>query len=157
METRFASSDDISTLIRLRFDFFAEEEDWNVPYGKAAMLSERLQEYFEAHLNRDFFAVLAEEDGVPASVAFLVIFDKPANVFFPTGRTGLILNVLTYPAYRKRGYATKLLTMLIDKAKTEQSSFIELSATRAGKPLYEKLGFTEVSRPSLTEMKLLLI
>jgi hypothetical protein len=46
-----------------------------------------------------------------------------------------------------------LLTMLIDEAKAMDISYLELSATDAGKPLYEKLGFMQ-RQSKYTDMRL---
>lgn len=156
MITRFAATSDINTLIRVRFDYFSAE-DWTLTDGKMAMIRSQLQQYYQERLNRDFFAVFAENnDRAIVSVAFLVISEKPANLSFPTGKTGMLLNVLTYPEFRSMGYATQVLNLLIDKAKEENLSFIQLSASESGRTLYEKLGFIK-SESHFTEMKLPLL
>jgi len=76
------------------------------------------------------------------SVAYLAIAEKPANTTFITGKTGTLLNVLTYPEYRRKGIATKVINFLIGEAKNAGVSSIDLSATNDGKPLYEKMRFT---------------
>ena len=68
----------------------------------------------------------------------------------------MVLNVFTYPEYRKKGVATELLKRLIDEAGKQNLSYIELSASEAGRPLYEKLGFKEL-QSKYTEMKLQLV
>jgi GNAT superfamily N-acetyltransferase len=91
------------------------------------------------------------------STAFLVIFEKPANLSWPTGKTGMILNVLTYPQYRRMGYAINTMNLLIEKAKQQNLSYIELSASDLGKPLYKNLGFQELEPSHFTEMKMSLL
>lgn len=156
MIIRFATASDINALIQIRFDYFSAE-GWTLTDGKMAMIRSQLRQYYKEHLNRDFFAALAENDDKSVvSVAFLVTSEKPANLSFPTGKTGLMLNVFTYPTFRRKGYATQILNLLIDKAKEVNLSFIELSASELGKPLYEKLGFKK-SESHFTEMKLPII
>ena len=106
MDIRLASQDDIDALIRLRFEFFSEEPELVQSAESAVVLSGRLRRYFEDHLNVDFFAALVWDGGQIAAVSFLVIHSKPANINFPTGKTGEILNVYTLPAHRRRGFAT---------------------------------------------------
>lgn len=157
MIVRFASINDISTLIRVRFDYF-DTEGWILADDKMAMIRAQLQQYYQEHLNRDFFAAFAENnEKAIASVAFLVISENPANLSWPTGKTGMMLNVLTYPEFRRKGYATQVLKLLIDKAKEKNLSFIELSASELGKPLYKKLGFRIIEASHFTEMKLPLL
>ncbi len=157
MNFRLANQNDIDSLIRVRFDYFIAEQ-WKIDDKKRALISSQLQKYYPAHLNSDFFAAFAENDkGEIVSVSFLVISEKPANLSFPTGKTGIILNVLTYPEYRKKGYATTTLKMLIDIAKKHELSFLELSASEMGKPLYKELGFVEANKAHFTEMRLSLL
>lgn len=157
MKIRLATANDIDTLIKVRFDYFLTE-NWELTPEKKTLIYSQLKQYFTSHLNLDFFAAFAEDaSGEIASAAFLAISEKPANLSFPTGKTGTILNVLTYPQYRRMGFATKVLVLLIKKAKSQNLSFIELSATDQGKPLYEKIGFQQSTASHYTEMKLKLL
>lgn len=158
MNVRMATTDDVITLIKVRFDYFTTEK-WELTDDQRISISSQLQQYYSKHLNLDFFAALVEDDsGNVISTAFLAISEVPANLSFPTGKTGMILNVLTYPEYRRMGYATNVMNLLIDEAKRQNLSYIELSASELGKPLYEKLGFKE-PQPSahFTKMKMSLL
>lgn len=158
MHVRIAAREDIPALVRLRLDFFDDDPHMAVTGEMRARITAQLESYYERHLNRDFFAALAiADDGKIAAVSFLVIHEKPANYRFPTGKTGEILNVFTYIEYRFNGYATAALKALIDKAREEKASVVELRATRSGKPVYEKLGFEEAHSAHSTEMVLKLV
>jgi predicted acetyltransferase len=157
MHVRFAAHDDIPALVRLRFDFFATAPHLIVTGEEKAQMAATLESYYERHLNRDFFAALAVIDEKIAAVSFLGIYEKPANYRYPTGKTAQIHNVFTYIEYRFNGYATATLKLLIDKAREENVSLIELAATKDGKPVYEKLGFEEAHSTHSTEMVLRLI
>lgn len=63
---------------------------------------------------------------------------------FITGKTGTALNVYTKPEYRKKGYAKKLMTMMLEDAKIEGVSIIEFKATEDGYSLYKSVGFEDV-------------
>ena len=151
---RRASFDDIDNLVKVRFDYFAAEKG-EVSPEQRRIIEKNLREYFSKYLNTDFYAVFAEVENQIASVAFLAISNKPANLSFPTGRTGTVLNVLTYPEYRNKGYAASTMNVLLDEAKKQGLSYVELSASESGKSLYQKLGFEE-SKPKahFTAMKL---
>lgn len=153
MDIRFALLKDMEMLIKVRFDFLSNFKEALTPAEKKQITSQ-LRAYYKKHLNRDFFAVLAEKEEETVSAAFLVIYEKPANPWFKTGKTATLLNVLTYPQHRKKGYAAKAIKMLIEKAKQLDVSYIDLSASETGKPLYEELGFVEVHS---TEMRLRLV
>lgn len=157
MEVRFAAYGDIDLLIRLRLDFFDDDPVMTVTDEKRAIITTQLRDYYTKHLNKDFFAALAVVDGNVAAVSFLLIHEKPANYRFPTGIIGEILNVFTYIEYRFNGFATATLKALIEKAREENASVVELSATKAGRPVYEKLGFVDVLHTHSTEMVLSLL
>lgn len=158
MNLRMATADDIENLVKIRFDYFAAEA-FTVSAEEKECIAAQLYDYFNNHLQIDFFAALIEIDATLASTAFLAIAEKPANLSFPTGKTGTILNVFTYPPYQKRGYATKALQLLIAKAKQQNLSYLELSASKKGKPLYQKLGFAErdFAKAFTTEMRMSLL
>ena len=63
---------------------------------------------------------------------------------FITGKTGTVLNVYTKPEYRKKGYAKKIMNMMLEDAKAENVSIIELKATEDGYSLYRSVGFEDV-------------
>jgi ribosomal protein S18 acetylase RimI-like enzyme len=73
--------------------------------------------------------------------AFLVLWEMPANPSCPSGIRGTVFNVWTDPAFRRRGAATQVMNALIEGARESGAALLELSATRQGRPLYEKLGF----------------
>lgn len=157
MKIRMANLTDMSHLIRVRFDYFSTE-NMVLEKDMKERIRNQLQEYYTTHLNADFFAAFMEnETGTIVSTAFLVISEKPANLSWPTGKTGLILNVLTYSEYRNKGYATNLLNFLIEKAKELDVSYLELSASELGKSVYKNLGFHEKESSHFTEMKMDLI
>ncbi len=157
MNVRMANHNDADTLIKVRFDYFAVEK-LEIADDKRDLINSHLKEYYSKHLNLDFFAAFVEDDsGNIVSTAFLVIFEKPANLSWPTGKTGMILNVHTYAKYRKMGYATKVMNLLIQEAKNQDLSYIELSASELGKPLYKKLGFQELEHSHFTQMKMYLL
>ena len=54
------------------------------------------------------------------------------------------MNVYTKPEYRKKGYAKKLMNMMLEDAKAENVSIIELKATEDGYSLYRSVGFEDV-------------
>jgi len=151
-----ADQNDLELLINLRFDYFTAEGQIFTPEEKTA-LTANLTSYIKRHLNTDFFASISEIDGQPVSTAYLATSEKPANTTWPTGKIGTILNVFTFPEYRKKGCATACLNLLIDLAKRENCSYLELSASEMGKPVYEKLGFKIPAPSHFTPMRLFLI
>ena len=60
----------------------------------------------------------------------------------PTGRKGYVMNMYTRPEYRRMGIATHMLDLLVHDARENGLACISLEATAAGRPLYEKYGFS---------------
>jgi GNAT superfamily N-acetyltransferase len=140
LEFRAATPDDMNHVVEMRIAYLTEIND-QLSEKETGALLKRLPDYYRRHMEKDFFAYLALEDGKPVSTVYLLIVERPANLSFITGRTGILLNVFTYPEYRKRGLASRLLQMAIEDAKKLNVSNIELQATDMGIPVYEKLGF----------------
>ena len=141
MNYRRAGQDDIAQLTTLRMAYL--EADHGVLEAEIyETIAQRLPSYFLRHLERDCFAYVAEaEDGELIASALLVVSEKPANLSFPTGRIGTVLNVYTQPQYRRQGNAEVLMRMLMYDASAMELDYIELKATEQGAALYEKLGF----------------
>jgi ribosomal protein S18 acetylase RimI-like enzyme len=59
------------------------------------------------------------------------------------GKAGTLLNVYTFPEYRRKGIAKRLLEEIIKEAKLIGIDSIDLKATEDGYNLYKKLGFKD--------------
>lgn len=138
-----ATTKDISMLTDLRV-VYLQEDLGSIVEDDLCALKGALPNYFEKHLNNDLLVYVARDKMDIVSCAFLLIVEKPMSPSFITGKTGTVLNVYTKPEYRKKGYAKKLMTMMLEDAKTERVSVIELKATEDGYSLYKSVGFEDV-------------
>ena len=146
MEIRKATMADIDLLIKLRMDFIADSSMPSIEENVRTQIGSQLADYYAEHIeDGTFIAVLAETENTVACVAFLTVTQMPANPYTITGRLGTVLNVFTYPACRRQGIATKVMKRILQEAKKAKVSLVRLSATKAGQPLYESLGFTPSS------------
>lgn len=138
-----ATIEDIGVLTDLRIAYL--NEDLGVISNENLKLMQvSLPSYYEKHLNKDLMAYVARDEMDIVSCAFLLIVEKPMSPSFITGKTGTVLNVYTKPDYRKKGYAKKLITTMLEDAKAEGLSIIELKATEDGYSLYKSVGFEDV-------------
>ena len=136
-----ATIKDINGLTDLRLAYL--QEDLGVITNKE-LIQESLPGYYEKHLNKDLMVYVARDDEDIVSCAFLLIVEKPMSPSFITGKTGTVLNVYTKPEYRNKGYAKKLMTMMLEDATAQDVSIIELKATEDGYSLYKSVGFEDV-------------
>ena len=136
-----ATVKDINVLTDLRLAYL--QEDLGVITDKE-LIQESLPGYYEKHLNKDLMVYVARDEEDIVSCAFLLIVEKPMSPSFITGKTGTVLNVYTKPEYRNKGYAKKLMTMMLEDATAQDVSVIELKSTEDGYLLYKSVGFGDV-------------
>lgn len=141
MKFEKATIKDINMLTDLRLVYL--QEDLGVITDKQ-LIQESLPGYYEKHLNKDLMVYIARDDEDIVACAFLLIVEKPMSPSFITGKTGTVLNVYTKPEYRNKGYAKKLMTMMLEDATAQDVSVIELKSTEDGYSLYKSVGFEEV-------------
>ena len=142
-----AGTEDIELLIKLRLDFLAEEKGF-VSSEEQDAIAKKFETYSYKHLaDGDFIAWIAFDDfGQVLSTAFLSIVERPPRAAFSSYLVGTVYNVFTYPACRRKGIATKVMSALIEEAKALHVASVDLLAANDGKPLYENLGFNISSK-----------
>ncbi len=154
MNIRMAEKADIAQLVEMRIGYLMIDCG-EMTEEQLQAIRNQLPEYFERQLGTGVLAYVAEEEGILVSTVLMVIVEKPANPHFITGKTGTLLNVYTRPEYRRQGLAGKLIDLAIQDAKKRNLSYIDLSASKEGYPLYKKIGFTE-AQSDFVPMKLVL-
>ena len=151
-QIKLAEQTDIPELCRLRLAYFAEEFG-TLPQEQLSAISAQLPVYFAAHLGKDCITAAAVlPDGTLAANAILMISEKPANPFFPNGRSGYVLGVYTMPEYRGQGIATRLMQLVQEESKRLRLDIVTLSASEMGQSIYAKIGFS-VKHSKFTEME----
>lgn len=138
-----ATAQDTGMLTELRIAYL-QEDLGEIEAADLKLIESLLPGYYEKHLNKDLMAYVVRNENDIVSCAFLLIVEKPMSPSFITGKTGTVLNVYTKPEYRKKGYAKKLMNMMLEDAKAENVSKIELKATEDGYSLYRSVGFEDV-------------
>ena len=139
-----ATAQDTGMLTELRITYL-QEDLGEIEAADLKLIESLLPGYYEKHLNKDLMAYVVRNENDIVSCAFLLIVEKPMSPSFITGKTGTVLNVYTKPEYRKKGYAKKLMNMMLEDAKAENVSNIELKATEDGYSLYRSVGFDDVA------------
>jgi len=80
-------------------------------------------------------------DGTIAAGAGLWLMEWMPHRPGGSGRRGNVLNVYTQPAYRRRGLARRLMTLILECARDRGIEVMVLNASDEGRPLYESMGF----------------
>ncbi len=102
----------------------------------------------------DALEELATAPNTPTLLAACGIFfgDFPPHFLDPNPIRAYLLNFYTAPEARGRGLATQLLQHAVDECRNANVRVITLHASKFGRPIYEKFGFTQnnemILRPS---------
>lgn len=101
------------------------------------------RDWLLAHMaNNTYLGFFAVEGKIVMSAAGMYLMDFPPGPLTFHDKSAYLLNVYTYPDYRKRGLAKQLVQQLIAEAQKRGIRRILLHASDAGRPLYESMGFT---------------
>jgi GNAT superfamily N-acetyltransferase len=117
----------------------------DIGYKDAATLSailSRSGEYLSKALpDRSFRAWLAFTGGSAVGGGAIVISPWPAHPYDLECRRATILNVYTYPQYRRQGVGRQIMQTLVDWCRNEGFARVSLHASDDGRHLYESMGF----------------
>ena len=132
----------IESLVKMRLAYLIEDNG-RLDGRDLKTIQEELPAYFRAHIGKDLHVYAVRDGQSIVSCAFLLVVEKPMSPAFINGRTGIVLNVYTCPKYRRRGYAKKIMEMLLAGAKELGLSVVELKSTEDGYHLYRSMGFDD--------------
>lgn len=139
---RPAEPSDIPLLVKARLDFL-QILGQAAPESDMAFAQKQIETFLAAHLGTRIFAWLAFVDEELASAGFLQVYEVMYHPHAHIGQFGRIINMLTWPDYRKQGLARGIIERLIAQARALGLAYINLDASPDGRHLYETLGFAE--------------
>ena len=142
---------DIEDLVRLRIAYMIEDFG-SVSEREREAMEKQLPDYFSRKLGTELIAFVAKDKDRIVAVVYLHIIEIPANSLLLNGIYGEVLSVYTEPEYRGNGICTKLMETLVAYGRDAGLGRIDLSATKAGYPIYKKVGFAE-PKPRYTSMR----
>jgi len=109
-----------------------------------------IQRYLSDGTYRGWFAIAP--DGRVAAGVGLIVTPLVSGPLAPENiHRAYMLNVYTYPEFRKQGLARALTQRAIDYCRAEGFKVLWLHASKYGRPLYESMGFEPTN-----EMKLII-
>ena len=145
LDFRKATISDINNLAKIRSIFLQEANDVSSEIERHNM-EIASKTYFENAVADDSFVAWLALNGdniiATSGLSFSVV---PPSFKCPDGKTAYIMNMYTFPEYRKQGIGMKLLEKIVEEAKNRSCKKITLNATDMGRPLYEKYGFKDIA------------
>ena len=140
---RRATASDIPALVELRVAFDRELAG-GVPIEPAPEHRARIDEYLRSHLPDGRFRVwVADGGGHIVGLAGLVVIDRPPHPRSRRSPEAMVFNVMTDPAWRRRGVATAMLQAVIADGRALGCRRLVLRTSDDGERLYAGLGFVD--------------
>jgi len=140
---RKATTSDIENLAKIRSIFLIEINSIRSDIEQEKMETAN-RAYFKKSIADDCFVAWLAFDGSKivgtSGLSFSVV---PPTVKCPDGKVAYIMNMFTFPDYRKQGIGMALLKKIVEEAKNRGYKKITLNATEMGRALYERYGFTD--------------
>jgi GNAT superfamily N-acetyltransferase len=139
---RRATPDDAPTITAQRHQMFADNElateaAYNVmDIAFEPWVRERLAD-------GRYVGLFLEEEGELLAACGIFFGDFPPHFLDPNPIRAYLLNFYTAPEARGRGLATQLLQHAVDECRKANVRVITLHASKFGRPIYEKFGFTQ--------------
>jgi GNAT superfamily N-acetyltransferase len=137
---REATLSDIAEILRQRRGMY-EDMNYKDPVLLDAMLSVTTDYLTKAIAQGTFRGWLAEAGSRIVAGGAIVVSPWPAHPYDLDCRRATILNVYTYPEFRRQGIARQLMQTMIAWCKKESLARVDLHASEDGRHLYESLGF----------------
>lgn len=142
---RLADITDADVLAKIRSIFLAEANDVKSKQEQEETEIANKEYFRKALADESFVSWVALDKEKIVATSGLCFYIVPPSVKCPDGKTAYIMNMFTFPEYRKQGIGMELLKRIVDEAKKRGYKKVTLAATEMGKPLYLKYGFNDIS------------
>jgi GNAT superfamily N-acetyltransferase len=146
---RAAAVNDVPEILRQRRAMY-EDMNYLDADALAAMVSISSDYFTKALSEGSLRAWLASAGNRIVAGGAIVISPWPTHPYDLECRRATILNVYTYPEYRRRGLARRLMQTMVDWCRREGFTQVSLHASESGRHLYESLGFEPSNEMRLT-------
>ncbi|MFG2648082.1 GNAT family N-acetyltransferase [Streptomyces sp. NPDC048436] len=148
---RQADEDDIAELVRLRALLFENlGGDYFDPAGGDGGWMGALAVLLKDRMTADSLRILVVDgDSGLAACGIGSVEQRLPGPHLQNGRVGLVIGVVTDPAYRRRGHSRSVMRGLLDWFAEREVARVDLYASPEGEPLYRDLGFVDHPDPAL--------
>jgi GNAT superfamily N-acetyltransferase len=137
---REATRGDVPEILRHRRGMY-EDMDYQNHRDLEAMVSTSESYFLQALSDGSYRGWLALAEERVVAGGGIAISPWPSHPYDFECRKATILNMYTYPDYRRRGIARELMKTMIEWCRKEGFDSVSLHASKHGRPLYETLGF----------------
>ena len=152
IEFRKATPEDIDVLVRTRIEVLRAANGLTGATDMSEVEKQSHEYYKKALADETHTAYLVFDHGQFIAAGGISYYRVMPTYHNPTGRKGYIMNMYTRPEYRRKRIAFHTLDLLVQDARGKGITSVSLEATAAGRPLYEKYGFSGMKN----EMELIL-
>lgn len=140
---RRATEPDIPDLVELRIAF-DHELAGPLPANRVEDHRATIEAYFRSHVPDGRYRVwVADAAGTVVGMAGLIVIDRPPNPRSRRAPEGMVFNVMTAPAWRRRGVGRAVMEALIADGRALGCRRLILRASDDGSHLYAALGFAD--------------
>lgn len=140
-EIKKASVADMDQLLDWRIEVLREVFSLPSEIDTTDLRNENKKYYSESLPNGSHIACFAEFRGEKIGCGGICIHQEMPSPDNLSGRCAYIMNIYVRKAYRRQGVGMKIVSFLIDQAKSNGIEKIYLETSAAGMPLYQIMGF----------------
>lgn len=148
---RRATVADAALITRHRHRMFADNRFTSE--SRLADMDRAFEPWVRAHLaDGTYIGLFLADDADPQHIlaaAGIYLMPFPPHWSHDEPLRAYLLNFYTAPEARGRGYAKQLVQASVDEAKSHGATVITLHASKYGRPIYEKFGFTPTTEMML--------
>ena len=143
-----ATLNDLQAIVNLRL-IFASEFSGQQSLEAVQEFKKYNQEYLERSIqNNSFIVYLARHGGEIAGMGGMVLREQPGSFKNPSGKVGYLMNMYTFPLFRRRGICSDILKLLLEEAGRMGIVSFELHASEQGEFVYKQNGFEKHGEPT---------
>lgn len=139
---------DLPTVVKLRLLFATEMSGLKAPELTDEFEIKNRKYLKKAISDNSFIAFLAKFEDEISGIGAMVFREQPPTFNNMSGKVGYLMNMYTFPDFRKQGICSKILSLLIDEAHRMGISSFELHATEVGESVYINNGFKKHGEPT---------
>lgn len=125
---------------QLRMELLKELEEINEETD-ISKLESATKQYYLSHINKDLFSWGLLHENKLVAIGSLCLFERIPYEENLSGLEGYILNIYTFPMFRKQGIAKHILEEIIKYALQINIRRLWLNSSENGKKIYTELGF----------------